>query len=354
MTKKAHPRSLAQARYLVSHYNQVRAMDGSSLRLDADETNMLALALEQMRSKVYEAPMPLLKARTLLPVDTDIDPGADTFAYERNAEVGEANEITNMSDDPQSVETHADKVVNQIVEIANSFYWSLHDIERAARAGKPLSARKMTAARRSFERGLDRIAAYGSRSGKIAQGACNWTIGTDDGEVRETAVGTAADWADATRDPEGMLTDLNSLVRGQITDSGETFAGDVLMLPTIHAQAVAQTRMGDLNSQTVLAAFLEANPQIRAVEAWEKLTGVDDSGGPLTNEEMGTGDESRALLMSRTAEVGSIVIPLDFQIVPMQPHNLGFRGFTRGRIAGFCVYQPLGMRYLTGLPASVA
>lgn len=352
MTKqKAHPRSLAQAQYLVRHFNQCRAMEGASLRLDADETNMLALALEQMRTRVYEAPMPLLKARTILPVETDIDPGADTFAYERNADVGEATEITNMADDPQSVESHADKVVNQIVEIANSFYWSLHDIERAARSGKPLSARKMTAARRSFERGLDRIAAYGSKSGKIAQGACNWTIGTDDGEIRETAA-TAAAWADATRDADDMLADLNTLVREQITDGSESYQGDVLVLPTVHAQAVAQTRMGTINSQTVLAAFLEANPQIRAVESWDRLTGVDDSGGPLTNAEMGEGDESRGLLMTRSAEMGSLVLPLDFQVVPMQPHNLGFKGFTRGRIAGFCVYQPLAFRYLTGLPAS--
>lgn len=353
MTTRAHEASFAEAQFLVEHYNRCMTMNGARERLDADETNMLALQLEQMRTKVYEAPMPLLKAREFLPVESDIDPGAETFAYERQAEVGEAEEVTNMGDDPVSVETLAEKKINTVVEIANSFYWSLHDIERAARAGRPLSARKLTAARRSFERGLDKIAAYGSKSGKIAAGACNFTVGEDEGEVRATTVGTAADWADATRDPEGMLADLNRLVREQITDSGETMRGNVLLLPTVHQQAVAQTRMGDINSQTVLAAFLEANPQIDAVEAWERLTGVDDSGGPLTYAELGTGDQSRGLLMVRDPDVLSLVIPLDFQLVPMQPENLGFRGFSRGRIAGTCVYQPLGLRYLNELPATV-
>src|SRR5690606_15421027 len=48
MTKRAHPRSLAQAQIIAAHLNMLADADGEQ-RLDADETNMLALALEQMR-----------------------------------------------------------------------------------------------------------------------------------------------------------------------------------------------------------------------------------------------------------------------------------------------------------------
>ena len=44
------------------------------------------------------------------------------------------------------------------------------------------------------------------------------------------------------------------------------------------------------------------------------------------------------------------VVPQPFTLRPPQEIGLGVRIMAIGRIAGFVIYQPLSMRYLTGLP----
>src|SRR4051812_40175246 len=107
---KPHPQSLAQARAIAAYLNQITESGATALnggeyptrRLDADETNMLALALEQMRTKVYEVEYPETKVRQLFPIAGDIDPGAGSFAYEITDYAGDVAVISddNAGDDP--------------------------------------------------------------------------------------------------------------------------------------------------------------------------------------------------------------------------------------------------------------
>jgi hypothetical protein len=338
--KQAHPRSLAQATQIAAHMNHLAASGvADAVRMDADETNMLALELEQMRSRVYEAEYPEIKARKFIPVMSEIDPGAETFSWRETNYVGKAKVIRNYADDPESVETSSEKQTNSVLALGDAFEYSIQDIRRSAFSGQPLSARKAMAARRVWERGLDDIAALGAPEDGIATGLLNKPVGTSAGQIRNTVM-TASSWLDASSTGDLMVTGLNQAVQEMIEDSKELYTPNLLLLTTAHFLRLSHKRMSADNSETALEAFLRTNPWIEDVQPWNLLKAIDGS----------TGNNSRGLLMRKDPDVAELVIPQEFEILPPQVRNYAFKVLAHGRTAGTVVYRPLGLRYLTGMP----
>ena len=340
------------AAMIVEHLNSGAALgtagDHAGRRLDADETNMLALALEQFRTKVYEADYPELRARKVLSTASDIDTGAESFAYEETDEVGLAKVITNWSAPLPGVETHGQKRTQGIVSIGTGYTYTIQDLRRAAFSGRPLEARKAVAARRAFERKIDELAAIGGETtAGISKGICNRTIGTTVDTVRETAM-TTADW-DATPVAATMLADLQKLVAEYVVDGKELYEPRKLIMPTIHYLRAAHTMFTDGAPESVLERFAKNNGFItrQNIMPWNKLLGVAGSGASDATPNGGT--ESRFLLMSDDPDVAELVIPQEFEVFGPQPVNLAFQVACHGRTAGTVIYRPLGLRYGTGL-----
>ena len=341
--KKAHPRSVAQVNGIVSFINGLvdsGVESAGRVRFDADETNMLALELEQMRARVYETDYPELKARRFIPVTNEVDTGAESFAYREDDYAGEAKVIRNFADDPPSVETSSEKVVHSVLSLGDSYTYSIQDMRRAAFSGNPLSARKAIAARRVWERGLDSIAAFGAPGDGIPNGLLNKAVGTSAGQIRGSAIDTAADWTDAGLNADNMVEDLNIAVREMITDSKETYTPNRLLLPTVHFLRLSHARMSADNSESAAEAFIRTNPWIEEIDSWDKLKEIDGTGG----------NNSRGLLYRADPEVLELVIPQEFEVLPPQVRNFAFKVLCHGRTAGTVVYKPLGLRYITGLP----
>ncbi len=338
--KRAHERSLAQARMIANHINYLAAngVPGTQ-RMDADETNMLALELEQMRTRVYETEYPELKARQFISVTNEVDSGADTFSWREIDYVGKAEVIRNYADDPKSIETSGAKNTHSVIALGDGFIHTIQDMRRAAFSGQPLNARKALAARRIWERGLDDVAALGAPDDGIANGLLNKTVGTSAGQIRGTTV-TAANWTDSSISGSGMVSDLNAGVQAMVEDSEETMTPNLLLLSTAHFLRLSHTRMSADNAETALEAFLRTNPWIEDVQSWNLLKAVDGA----------SGNNSRGLLMRKDPDVAELVIPQEFEILPPQVQNYAFKSLAHGRTAGTVVYRPLGLRYLTGFP----
>lgn len=338
--RTASPKALHEARIIAAHINAITppGSGDDSRRFDADETNMLALALEDMRVKAYEAEYPELKGRMLCPVSSDIDTGAESFAYEETDYAGQAKVITNYADDLPTVETKGTKVTHSIISLGDSYIYTIQDMRRAAFSGKPLAARKAQAARRVYERGIDQIAAFGSPDHGIADGLLNKTIGSSAGQIQGTAM-TAGNWDDSPV-ALGMVSDLNKGVAEFVAASKELHAPTTLVLPTLEFLRLSQTYTDDNSPESALSRFLRSNGFVREVIPWDLLKGVDGA----------SGNNSRGLLMSKDPEVFDLVIPQEFEVFAPQPRNLAFVTLCHGRTAGVCVYRPLGLRYLSGLP----
>lgn len=342
MNRKPHPRSLRQAQEIAAHYNRLTsdgraiALDpdmGHATRMDANETVMLALQLEDMRTRVYETQYPELKARRYIPISTDTDTGAETISWEETDEVGEAKIIENYADDLPTADVSGVKLTRPVVGVGVSYHYSIQDIRRAAFAGKPLSARKASAARRAFERRVDTIAASGAPDRGIATGFLNAT------GVAVQALAAAGTWATkiAASNPSGVLDDLNLLVRAVYVDSKELWRPNTVLLPALQFMQVAQTRMAADTGETILEAFLRANPFVTNVDSWDLLDGA------------GVGPSDRAVAFASDPEVLSLEIPQEFEVFAPQPKGLAFQVACHGRVGGTIVTRPLGMKYMDGI-----
>lgn len=339
---KPHPQSLREAQFIAEQLNARAAIDRSA-RLDADETVQLALQLEHLRMTPIEEIFQTLRARAIIPIGGgDIDSAAETFAQVYETEVGEAAVVENYGDDPPTVEEAVVKQAGNIIGFWMGWQYTLMDLRRAARTGRPLDSRKMVKARRAFERLLDTIAATGYPQRGIAKGMVNQTMGSSAGQIRNTAVADSTKWQDATRDPSDMLDDLNKAVREFTVDCDDNFVPRTLVLPDTHEAAVRQTRMSSLDTTTVLQAFLSANPQVKRVIPWRKLRGVDSSG-----------TLDRGILLQDTVDVVELIIPQDAEVLPLENRGLSYRGVLHGRTGGVDIHQPLGMRYINNLPNSL-
>jgi hypothetical protein len=357
MTQKVQtysPAALAQAQYMIRALNAAAAMGafdndlGQKLgrsRADADETIALALQLEQMRTKVYEAQYPELKARTMFAVDTDIDPAAESFAWEETDHRGKFGRIRGggLEGDLPSTGVESSKVTRTLASYGGIVKYSLLDVRRAAFMGKPLSTRLALAHRRAWEEKLDEVIAIGDSAEGIASGAVNRPAGTGATQTRTTAF-TEAAW-DATPVADTMLAELNTLVREYVLDAKETITPDSLALPLHIYMRANTTYFTDVAGGTVLNRFRQDNGFVRNVYSWDMLK-ASRNGDPD-----GTGKD-RALLWNSSSDVCSTVIAQDFEVLAPQQVHFGFEIPAWGRTAGFVVYRPLGLRYATGLPTS--
>lgn len=338
MLKKhpASPENVARAEAFAHQYNASMRhdSDGDGRRMDVAETMSLALQLESMRARVWETKYPPIKARSYIPVASEDDPGADTVAYEVEEEQGQAKIITNGANDLPNVTTSNRKVTRPIVSVGVAFHYTLQDIRRAAFMGKPLSARRAIAARRASDRRLETLAASGATTEGIVGGLLN-TAGV--GIEPLAAAGTWATKVAGAAGPPAVLNDLNKLVASVITASAEAHVPDTVLLPTAQMLLISQTRLSADSDDTILQAFLRANPWIQTVDMWNVLQGA------------GAGPSDRAIAYHRDPENLELVIPQEWEMLPPQARGLSFEVPTHLRTAGTTIMRPLSIRYMDGI-----
>lgn len=331
--EKIPARALQVAQMLAGHFNAHARLDTTDdgRRMDADETNALALQLESMRAKVWEDKYPPIKARRYIPVYTGDDPAAETVAFETAREVGQAKIMVNLADDLPSVETSSGKDTRRVVSLGDSYHYSIQDLRRAAFMNKPLNARKAIAARRAAERLLDQVAAVGAPDAGIPHGFVN------NSSVPVKLLAAAGTWASKVGTPLAILNDLNKLIRDMITDTSEAFVPNVILMPTAQMLLISQTKLSTDSDDTVLTAFLRHNPMIESVDMWNRLDGAGGAGA------------DRIVAFQRDPEVAELIVPQDFEVMPPQPQGLSFKVPCHLRTAGTVVYRPLGMSYMDGV-----
>src|SRR5688572_4127359 len=142
-------------------------MTGPAYRLDANETTALVQQLEHQLAIEKEIGYTPLKTLSFFPVSREIDPGAETWSYEEWDHVGMAKIIANYADDLPMVDVIAKKITGVVQSAGVGYMYSRQDLRRAAKSGKPLSARRRRAARLAFDRLMDKIAAVGDAKAKL-------------------------------------------------------------------------------------------------------------------------------------------------------------------------------------------
>jgi len=307
-------------------------------RLDANETMILEHQLEQMRARSVDVQRPEFKARRLVPVTSEIDPGAESWAYSVWDRAGMAKVVANYADDIPKVATFAAKYTHTIESIALGYEWSWLDLLRTARAGVPLRARKADAVRTGFEQKIEEIAAIGIKETGLT-GLLN-NANVPQINAAPPATGLSSAWGGADKKPTEVLADLIAMEDAIISTTKGVLNPDTLVLPLAQYRYITRTPLYTVApanpTDTILKVFLEQSQTVRDVDWWH-FAAVADGGNP------------RAIMYPRNPSVVHLEIPQEQQELPPQSKNLSFEVNSVGRIGGVAFEYPLGAVYMDGI-----
>lgn len=299
----------------------------SDERQDAMYSAILARELEFVRARTYDIVYPEKKARSLIPVDSTVPPGAETISYDQWDLFGMAAVIANYADDLPMVDVMKERFSSVVQTIGDAYQWSIQDLERAAMTpGAKLSQRRAGAARMVIENRIEDIAAFGLPIGGL-NGLLNHP------NVSLVAPSTGG-WSTATA--LQMVDDLNKLVEQIVTQTDETFPPNAVVMSSAQRGYMATKKFTNTDT-TALKWFLENNQYINEIETWSKCK--------LAN---GAGTGPRIISYRRDPIVEELVIPKEFTQQPAQARNLSFVVPCHARIGGVVVYYPLALAYMDG------
>lgn len=141
------------------------AMGASGDRIDANTLPFLAQQLEQIQATAYEVPhagLPFMEG-AVIPIQRDIDPGAETFSYFVYDGKGQAEFITNYaSDDMPVVDIEASKTTLPTAGIQLGYRLNRQELRAAAFGSVDVARRKANQATLGHREKHELVAAYGS------------------------------------------------------------------------------------------------------------------------------------------------------------------------------------------------
>ena len=138
-------------------------MSFDEVRLD-DATLYLARELEQIKSKVYDQPLPELKGRKHIPMTEEpAGPGAETYTYRVLTAVGQAALGLGFP----RVDSHIKEITQRIEPLTSSYGYTFQEVRAAMMAKRPLSVTRAMAAKRAIAEREDNLIYFGNNEAGI-------------------------------------------------------------------------------------------------------------------------------------------------------------------------------------------
>lgn len=324
-------------------------------RSDANETALFARQLEYIYSQTYDILYQDLKARKLIPVDTRVPTGADSFTYSQFDKLGEAREVHNYAQDFPNADITGKQFKQSIVSLGASYQYSIQDMRAAAMAGLPLEARKAEAARYAMEIKLERMAAFGSASTGMV-GLTNAPSIQAVTKVSLNNAGTnATTWAglladalskgDITKAAQEIMKDVNALQRAIFDNTKGIHLPDTMVLTTDEYSVLATTpRAPGFTDDSLLDYVLEMSPWLSTIEYWPRLDGAAASS---SNSVYG-----QIMMYQKDPKVLSLIISQEFEQFAPQPRNMSFVVPCHMRTGAVEVRYPKAVAYMLGCGGS--
>lgn len=306
------------------------------IKLDADETVFFERELEQIKTKTYDVKYPELKIRKLVPVNSDVDPGADSITYYQYDSVGMAKIVESYAKDFPRVDVKKAKFNSPVESLGDSYGYSIQDIRKAKMAGIPLEQRRANAARKAVMQSEDQIGSFGDTATGLP-GLFNnpntpeYTIPADGAG----GGGSSKKFVDKT--PDQIIRDLNGFVNSPLDLTNGVESVDTILFP-ISIFTYLRTTARSINSDTtIMEFFLKNNSFIKNVDHYYKLKGAGATG------------TDKMFAYMRNPDTLSLEIPQDFEQFPPQEEGMEFVIYCHERFGGVIIYYPLATVFADGI-----
>lgn len=308
-------------------------MSKSFPHFDANESVFLQRQLDYIKSQTYDIKYAELKARKLIPVSNEADPGAEKIFYRQYDQAGLAKVVANYGDDLPRADVSGKEYFAIVKTLGASFAYNIQEMRAAIYGNVPLEQRRANAAKRSIAQLENSIAFFGD----TASGLTGFINAANITSVTLPADGTGSSKLWSTKTPDQILRDMNLVANTIVSTSLGIEIPDTMLLPLAQYNYVASTARSANSDTTILNYFLQNNPYIKQVE-W-------------LNELLGAGASSADRMMSyrRSPDVLTMEVPSDFEQLEIEIRNLEYKIPCLSRFGGVLVYYPLAISYADGL-----
>jgi hypothetical protein len=293
--------------------------------------------LYRIETEVYMQKYPSFDISRFFPVDSTGDMWDVGTLVHSMDQVGEAQFFSGAAFDMPFASTKMSQATRNYHLAGIGYEWNTQEMQRAARLGRSLSSDKAMSADLAAQKFVYTI----GMTGKNPAGANEkgWTGFTNDANVPATQVaadGTSSGRAWSTKTPDQILRDVNAALNAPQTNTLDTFIADSLALPISAYNELANTRVGDAGSISILT-FLKEN----------------NSYGPSLNivssralETAGTGSSRRMVAYTKNPQVLRFMLPGPHQFLPpFQKSSMTYEVGGIMNVGGLDVRIPKAMAY---------
>jgi hypothetical protein len=333
-------------------------MVAQGLHCDANESALLARQLEDIAVETYDVLYPELQGRSLVPVYTKVNTGAQFHTWRQYDMAGEAVEIADYGDDFPGVEIVGTETSSRFIALGASYGYSIQDLREAAFAKVPIDSMKATAARFVCEKKLDKVLAIGSDNSakngvKGLLNAANVTIvNPAAGTGAATAWYTATTGVRTTKKAIEIVADINTWFKKVIVDTREVHVPNTLLLDHATRALIRSTPINAddtvIYSPMTIEQFIMANcPWLQSIETWNRCETASAGGGGAA----GAAGKARAMVYEKNPRNLSALISQDFEQFAPQLKNMKFNVNCHIRTGGVVVRYPKSALYVDGIQA---
>lgn len=295
-------------------------------RMDASSTLFLARQLEELDNETYWVEYPEFQGVSILPIKSNINPGADNYRYQIRDRVGEFNPSANLTDDSPEQDIAGDSVTQSLYSWRGHYAYSVQDARRAAMAGQPLESDKALGTRENAETKLDEVLATG-------YSALGITGFYNNANVSAVTPDTGS-WDISGTDADEIVADLNKIVRAVITDTkGRVIPNAIVLTPTQYA--AADTKRLPNTEVSALDFFRKKNPQI-AVSQWAR------------GETAGASGARRLMCGRMDRRTLEALVPVRYETFPPEIRGLRYIVEAHVRVGGVIFRYPGAWRRMDG------
>jgi hypothetical protein len=307
-------------------------MAQAARRLDRAESVFFTRETEYIKTRTYDAKSPELKGLRLVPQATDLPTGIEQITYRRYFEAGRAKVIADYAKDFPRVDVFAEEYTSKVVDIGDSFGYSIKEIRASMRSGKRLDQRRALNARRTIERELNHI---------TLRTDANWgTYGLLDypgiTEATLPADGNGGSKAWSTKNVDQILRDLSMMLDAVNVPTNGIEEADTVLLPLPTRNLLVNTRLGD-NTISLMKYIQDNFPQIKRIEWLNELRGI------------GVGGTNRIMVGKFDSEHLENQIVGDFEQLETEHEGGEYKIPCIATTGGIIIYYPMAFAYSDGV-----
>lgn len=317
----------------------IKLMDAQSAE------SFLIPQLTYIEREVYTIRYPQIRYPELVPVDTDAPEWIPSVTYFSMDGVGQANWFSARGQDVPLTEVVRSKFETSIKMAAIGYAYDLEEISQAAMLGRNLTADKARYARMAAEQFLDIAALFGDATAGFLGLLNNPTVTAVVAPATGAQNGFTTSTLWANKLPAQILSDVNNTLSGIWISTQTLEMADTLLLPLAAYNYIANTRLSDLTSTTILQWLREVNSY------------TADNGAPLTIRGIrgldvaGAGGTGRMVAYWKDPSVVKMHLPMPFRFLPEPFRSRPLYWEIPGifRFGGVDIRRPAAFRYVDGV-----